>query len=100
MQDNLMDANKLEKLKEINYTINKNCGLCRYAKLSEDGWGVCINNCYMHIKHNSMMELSINRYGSCDQFELSDPAQDQLGTYNQFLDRNKEQPKRQFELED
>jgi hypothetical protein len=95
-----MDANKLIKLKEIDYSIQKCCGLCRYARMSSDGWGECHNTSYKREKHNAIYWVSINRYGYCDQFSLDEKAEEKLGKFDQFLEGEKQTPKRVFELED
>jgi hypothetical protein len=68
-----MDANKLNKLREIGYTIRKCCGRCRHADLNVNGWGTCTVHFYDHKKHeggnkSSTRELSIHQDGYCDRF--------------------------------
>lgn len=70
-----MDNNKLNKLRDIGYTVRKCCGRCVHADLSTNGWGTCMNNTYEHKKHEggdkgSERQLSINQYGYCKEFEL------------------------------
>jgi hypothetical protein len=77
-----MDANKLQKLNDIDYTMLPCCGICQFADLSHDGWGTCTKHTYKHKKHTGAeRQLSITRYGSCasflctlDQYELYRPV--------------------------
>ena len=64
-----MDENKRIKLTNINYSIKKTCGNCKYSSLI-DNWGTCSFHQYTHLKHEkgnktSIRQLSINRYGCC-----------------------------------
>ena len=63
-----MDANKLEKLKQIKYRIRDCCGLCIHADLAPDGWGTCLKFTYNHLKHKEERQLSIHMFGSCGYF--------------------------------
>lgn len=68
-----MDANKLEKLKEIGYQVKKVCGLCNHSEFEVGSeWGVCKIYTYEHKKHaDSKRELSINKMGGCPSFEAN-----------------------------
>lgn len=83
-----MDANKLKVLREIGYTIRMHCGLCEWAEISGDGWGVCKKHTYKHQKHNvAESPLSINESGYCESFEMSDmqAAVQGLHHYREFI---------------
>lgn len=82
-----MDANKLKKLKSVNYEIKPCCGLCKHATLSTDGWGTCYKHVYAHEKHShEFRHLSINRAGICDSFEQNEVETIMLlGAFKQFV---------------
>lgn len=69
-----MDANKLKKLKEINYEITPSCGMCKFSQFAGTiDFGTCSLHTYEHLKHSdSKRELSIYRYGSCHFFIASE----------------------------
>ena len=72
-----MDKNKLSKLKKLNYTIKKCCGLCAHAqfKFKQVGnvWGDCKIHVYDHLKHSEhTRQLSINQFGYCEDFEWNE----------------------------
>lgn len=79
-----MDANKLEKLKQIKYQVRKVCGLCIFAEFPQaDGWGTCDLYKYAHQKHaDSVRQLSITQFGGCPSFEAND---EKLVTLHGFL---------------
>lgn len=82
-----MDQNKAEVLRQIGYNVRPCCGLCRYAEVSDGGWGVCLKHKYKHLKHTGEERyLSINIYGSCPFFELSDMAPEVLGKFMEFVE--------------
>jgi hypothetical protein len=62
-----MDKNKLDKLREINYTVKKCCGNCTFSYIKTDKlFGVCKKYNYDHLKHcGESRQLSVNRYGFC-----------------------------------
>ena len=62
-----MDANKLERLKEVGYAVQPSCGLCHHGDFAPgQDFGVCNLWYYMHLKHSeSKRKLSINRHGAC-----------------------------------
>lgn len=82
-----MDANKLRVLNSIEYTVHKCCGLCHRAEFPINSeWGLCSLHDYTHQKHTETMRaLSINKYGSCDEFEMSEEALDRLGAFERFV---------------
>lgn len=66
-----MDANKLEKLKEIGYQIKKTCALCKHSKFVKgSSFGDCSVFTYDHLKHQSTKPLSVNVNGSCPKWEM------------------------------
>lgn len=83
-----MDKNKLKVLHDINYTIRPHCGICAFAKLSDDGWGVCVKHTYKHKKHNAETSyVSINKAGYCDYFDQNGiAAVMKLGTFIEFVE--------------
>jgi hypothetical protein len=69
-----MDANKLERLKEIGYSIQPTCGLCVHFFAPSGGeFGECDLYSYEHLKHSGPpRKLSVHRNGGCaDGFRLS-----------------------------
>lgn len=87
-----MDANKQKKLEEIKYAIKRCCGLCIYSKIEpHQEWGTCDFHEYDHEKHTqSKRYLSINRFGSCDSWNLNRGKEPDLGAYLQFLETTDE----------
>lgn len=82
-----MDLNKLDKLLKIGYEVKKVCGLCIYANFNpRTGWGTCSYHKYEHQKHNDGdRDLSISRYGSCEQFKLSQEEALKLERFTEFM---------------
>ena len=81
-----MDANKLNKLQEIDYKINKVCGLCRHGNFPNNEWGTCNLYTYNHRKHSKAARaLSIHKFGSCKHFDLNEFNAAELGTYKGFI---------------
>jgi hypothetical protein len=81
-----MDANKLEKLREIDYHVPKTCGLCVHSSFGSPSgfWGECLKHSYDHLKHSdSRRHLSIFRGGTCSGF---DPNSQALGELNRFAE--------------
>ena len=65
-----MDANKLQKLKDISYSILPVCTLCKFSFFENDDWGLCRKHSYNHLKHNEIKrQLSIVKFGTCPDFE-------------------------------
>ena len=82
-----MDANKLAKLREIEYRIPKTCGLCDFSSFAPSSeWGECINHEYDHLKHaNNPRFLSIYRGGTCKHFVMSDCHGGKLDKFQEFV---------------
>jgi len=67
------DANKIQKLSEIEYAIRQTCGTCEFGRFRENlDWGVCKKHDYVHLKHRVVKQLSVHRAGSCPDYELND----------------------------
>jgi hypothetical protein len=66
-----MDANKLKKLKEVSYTVQQTCSLCKHSSFPhKSNWGTCGQFTYDHLKHtDSKRHMSIYRHGTCEGFE-------------------------------
>lgn len=66
-----MDQNKIKKLQEIGYTVEKVCGTCKYFAQYEDmHFGECDTHEYTHLKHSGgRRKLSVVQYGTCDAWE-------------------------------
>ena len=84
-----MDDNKLDKLREIGYSIRKCCGRCLHADLSLNGWGTCLKHVYEHKKHeggnkSSNRQLSIFEHGCCDGFEMCEIGELVTDHYKEF----------------
>lgn len=81
-----MDANKLEVLRELPYSVHKVCGLCRYGVFPNNDWGTCSRTEYSHKKHTGpARQLSIVRFGGCSSFEADPVKKDSLGAYQEFI---------------
>jgi len=81
-----MDANKLRVLEDM-YTVYPTCGLCEHADIAPNSdWGTCRKQSYRHQKHsNSRRQLSISRYGGCDNFSADPSSEQELGGFAKFL---------------
>jgi len=81
-----MDANKAKVLSEIDYAVQKCCGLCKYSHISLGGWGVCNLHKYKHNKHTGEeRQLSVNQFGYCDKFELDEEKASDLHFYSKLI---------------
>jgi hypothetical protein len=83
-----MDANKLEKLREIDYHVPKTCGLCVHSSFPAPTgeWGECNQFTYHHQKHTeSRRYLSIYRGGTCSNFQPDPKAMSQLHRYAELV---------------
>ena len=83
-----MDANKLKVLQEEGYKIQKVCALCTHGGFKKNGdeWGLCAIHVYEHLKHSDeTRNLSINKFGTCPEFKLSDRQKAMLGDWTQFI---------------
>lgn len=82
-----MDANKLKVLRDLDYKVQKTCGLCAHGVFPNNDWGTCQKHEYQHEKHTGdARKLSIVRYGSCAEFEQYDQSGATLGAYQEFLE--------------
>ena len=80
-----MDRNKWNKLILMKYKIRQVCALCQHGKFTIGDWGTCAKHLYEHEKHtDSLRELSISKYGTCDGFEINENAR--LGVYEGLMD--------------
>lgn len=86
-----MDDNKLEKYKEIDYTISKVCGDCIHGRFSTHAiWGTCSKYAYEHLKHTTAdRQLSIHKYGTCPSAEILPTFVDTLGKYSILIENTK-----------
>lgn len=87
----MMDNNKLEKLRKINFTIKKCCGLCKHAHFNflqvGNVWGDCKIHTYDHLKHSGVKQLSINQFGYCEDFEWNEFLVDNgLNKWQEFIE--------------
>ena len=82
-----MDANKLKKLREIDYKINPTCGTCVHSYITcETDWGTCKLHSYSHAKHTVKgRSLSIHRSGSCEDFEISSEKEHNMSHFQEFI---------------
>lgn len=79
-----MDANKRDVLIAIDYKVTPACGTCQYAELKGE-WGTCGKHKYEHLKHSeSERQVSINRYGSCGEYEPAN-IEMRLGAFLEFF---------------
>lgn len=82
-----MDANKLEVLRALPYSVQKACGLCKHGSFAPNTyWGTCNQTQYEHKKHTGpARQLSIVMFGGCKSFEADEVKKAQLGAYQEFL---------------
>jgi hypothetical protein len=83
-----MDANKLQVLRDLPYTVAPVCGLCRHGVFPtpHNDWGTCAALTYEHKKHTGpARQLSIVKYGSCAKFEADPVKTSNLQHYLEFL---------------
>jgi hypothetical protein len=65
-----MDTNKLAKLKEAGYKIERVCGVCEHSKfVAGRDFGLCMLQTYFHQKHKEKRHLSISKFGGCFRFK-------------------------------
>jgi hypothetical protein len=78
-----MDANKLDKLRAINYQIHPTCGSCVAGSFRVNSeFGLCTVHGYEHQKHSqSDRSLSVHVHGSCESWVGSGPA----GGWEEFM---------------
>jgi len=69
-----MDENKLIELRNIMYKVLAVCGLCKHGNFqSTDGFGTCNIHFYIHKKHGDKRNLSIHKFGRCENgYESND----------------------------
>lgn len=83
-----MDANKLQVLRDLPYTVHPVCGLCVHGVFPtpNNDWGTCATLTYEHKKHTGpSRQLSIVKYGSCAKFEPDPVKTSNLQHYLEFL---------------
>ena len=85
-----MDENKLKKLRQIEYSIRKCCGLCGHSTFMGSDltdWGMCVKLTYNHQKHSEgLRKLSVNRYGYCEQYKQSRYIEERMDKFTEFLE--------------
>ena len=87
-----MDDNKLNKLREIGYTIRKSCGECEHGGFNGNNyWGTCQLHRYSHKKHDGGVkgadrELSIYCHGVCEDFVKSSCYELATEHYKEFYE--------------
>lgn len=71
-----MDANKLDKLRAINYQVHPTCGTCTWGGFRINSeFGLCSLHVYEHQKHTeSERPLSVYVHGSCESWVGACPA--------------------------
>ncbi len=82
-----MDVNKLDKLKDLGYSISRCCGNCNFAMMNNvQPFGTCQHHSYDHKKHSdTVRELSINRYGACGDHLWCKGFLANIGLWEQFI---------------
>ncbi len=84
-----MDANKLDTLRKIGYSIAPSCGLCKHGVFRgiKDEFGACEVQTYQHQKHTGEpRQLSIHRSGFCPKYEGGEEKLAALGAWNEFIE--------------
>lgn len=86
-----MDENKRLVLQQIDYNIQKSCGMCIHSSFVGSGnFGDCRVNKYEHLKHTDRVRnLSIHRYGSCPKFEWKTVDQFATKTWKEFINETR-----------
>ncbi len=82
-----MDENKLKKLKEVGFVMNRCCGLCSFATFSPGVgvYGECSEHTYEHKKHTGpKRDVTVHKYGYCPCFEPNYELLDRLGPWKTF----------------
>lgn len=81
-----MDANKLQVLRDLPYTIKPVCGLCEHGVFPNNEWGTCQVQQYDHQKHTGpARQLSIVKYGSCPKFKADPVKTAPLALFQEFM---------------
>ena len=83
-----MDENKLNKLRDIGYTLRKCCGTCkhRYFEFRAE-WGTCNIHEYKHKKHtDDVRGLSIHLYGFCADYRMENLHEEITKHYKEFYE--------------
>lgn len=83
-----MDANKLARLREIEYEIPESCDNCIWGSFNRHGtdFGFCLRHTYDHLKHtDEEMPLSIHRMGRCDDYVQDAGKVNSLGPWGEFF---------------
>lgn len=85
-----MDQNKLKVLRDIEYVIPKQCGICIHGTFSalSAQFGVCAIQQYDHLKHTGdARQLSVYRGGCCPKFTADEASIEKgLGHWGEFVD--------------
>lgn len=79
-----MDANKLQKLKDLDYSVRRACGNCKYYNLAAGSsrFSTCQLHTYDHLKHtDTTRQLSVNLYGHCSSHEWNNRSVGQMGAF-------------------
>lgn len=84
-----MDANKLQKLREVGYVVIDCCAVCESGQFQggpAQRWGTCAVHQYEHLKHSeNPRQMSVCAFGFCPQFKLSETQKALMGSWTQFM---------------
>jgi hypothetical protein len=81
-----MDKNKLQKLREIGYTLRNCCANCEHGMFPSNNFGTCSVHKYRHLKHTGeLRDLSIHKYGCCPDHKLDEYFKHEIDTFIEFL---------------
>lgn len=84
-----MDANKLQKLREVGYIVIDCCAMCEYGQFpggSVQRWGTCAVHQYEHLKHtDNPRQMSVCSFGFCPQFKVSETQRALMGSWATFM---------------
>ena len=83
----MMDANKAQVLREIQYQILPTCANCEWGIFRDKSdWGTCDLYEYEHVKHtDEARQLSIHTSGTCPKFQLNEQVRYELHGFAEFL---------------
>jgi hypothetical protein len=86
-----MDENKLQKLKDVDYTVKRVCGNCRFfsgEKHESKNFSTCIQHTYEHQKHTeSKRYLSVHVTGYCEKHVWCQQVVGFMHAFAQFMEK-------------
>jgi hypothetical protein len=83
------DSNKFQALRNANYRIPVNCGLCINGRIGVGClWGTCDLHDYDHQKHTGPARgVSIHIFGTCPYAKMDPVKEKAFAAHQEFLTR-------------